>query len=98
VRPNGNRIEGNRRRTRARLRGERLERPFALLYETGGMRRVHLRGHANIRKRLLINASGFNLGAAHASTDWRRHAARSKGGVARFSLAFRTSLGRCARR
>ena len=26
------------------------------------MRRVHLRGHANIRKRLLIHAGGFNLG------------------------------------
>jgi len=59
----------NRRRIRSarglrllRLRGERLERPFAHLYETGGMRRVHLRGHANIRKRLLIHAGGFNLG------------------------------------
>jgi transposase len=39
-----------------RLRGERLERPFAHLYETGGMRRVYLRGHTNIRKRLLIHA------------------------------------------
>ena len=45
-----------------RLRGERLERPFAHLYETGGMRRVYLRGHANIRKRLLIHTGGFNLG------------------------------------
>ena len=26
------------------------------------MRRLHLRGHANIRKRLLIHAGGFNLG------------------------------------
>ena len=59
----------NRRRIRGtgglrllRLRGERLERPFAHLYETGGMRLVHLRGHTNIRKRLLIQASGFNLG------------------------------------
>jgi hypothetical protein len=26
------------------------------------MRRVHLRAHANIRKRLLIHAGGFNLG------------------------------------
>jgi transposase len=58
----------NRRRIRCprglrllRLRGERLERPFAHLYETGGMRRVHLRGHTNIRKRLLIHAGGFNL-------------------------------------
>ena len=45
-----------------RLRGERLERPFAHLYETGGMRRVYLRGHTNIRKRVLIHAGGFNLG------------------------------------
>jgi hypothetical protein len=56
----------NRRRIRGprglRLRGERLERPFAHLYETGGMRRVYLRGHTNIRKRVLIHAGGFNLG------------------------------------
>ena len=46
----------------SRLYANRLERPFAHLYETGGMRRVYVRGHANIRKRLLIHASGFNLG------------------------------------
>jgi hypothetical protein len=39
-----------------------LERPFAHLYETGGMRRVYLRGHTNILKRLLIHTGGFNLG------------------------------------
>jgi transposase len=39
-----------------------LERPFAHLYETGGMRRVHLRGHTNILKRVLIHVGGFNLG------------------------------------
>jgi hypothetical protein len=33
---------------------EGLERPFAHLYETGGMRRVHLRRHTNILKRLVI--------------------------------------------
>jgi transposase len=32
------------------------------LYEAGGMRRVYLRGHANIRKRLRIHTAGFNLG------------------------------------
>jgi transposase len=55
----------NRRRIREprglrllRLRGERLERPFAHLYETGGMRRVYLRGHTNILKRLLIHTGG----------------------------------------
>ena len=30
--------------------------------ETGGMRRVHLRGHPNIRKRLLVHVAGCNLG------------------------------------
>ena len=45
-----------------RQRGERLERPCARLYETGRMRRVHLRGHDNIRKRLLVHAGGLNLG------------------------------------
>ena len=39
-----------------------IERSFAHLYDTGGMRRTHLRGHTNILKRLLIHAGGFNLG------------------------------------
>jgi transposase len=59
---NRRRIRGPRGLRLLRLRGERLERPFAHLYETGGMRRVHLRGHTNIGKRLLIHAAGFNLG------------------------------------
>ncbi len=45
-----------------RGRSERLERPNAHLYETGGMRRTHLRGHANILKRLFVHIGGFNLG------------------------------------
>jgi hypothetical protein len=45
-----------------RQRGERIERSFAHLYDTGGMRRTHLRGHTNILKRVLIHASSFNLG------------------------------------
>jgi transposase len=59
---NRRRIRGARGQRLLRLRGERVERPFAHLYETGGMRRVPLRGHANIRKRLLIHTAGFNLG------------------------------------
>src|SRR2546425_2120076 len=62
-------VYGNRRRTRGRRgrrlmrqRGERVERSFAHVYDTGGMRRTHLRGHQNILKRLLIHAGGFNLG------------------------------------
>jgi Transposase DDE domain len=59
---NRRRIRGARGQRLLRLRGERLERPFAHLYETGRMRRVHLRGHTNIRKRRLIHTAGFNLG------------------------------------
>jgi transposase len=42
-------------------RGELIERSFAHLYDTGGMRRVHLRGKNNIAKRALIHAAAFNL-------------------------------------
>ena len=59
---NRRRIKGERGRALLRTRGELLERPFAHLYETGGMRRTHLRGHTNILKRLLVHVSGFNLG------------------------------------
>ena len=37
------------------------ERSFAHMYETGGMRRTHLRGRDNILKRGLIQAMAFNL-------------------------------------
>jgi transposase len=59
---NRRRIRGPRGKRLLRQRGERLERPCAHLYETGRMRRVHLRGHDNIRKRLLVHASALNLG------------------------------------
>jgi hypothetical protein len=45
-----------------RRRGELLERPNAHLYDTGGMRRTHLRGHGNILKRLLVHVAACNLG------------------------------------
>jgi transposase len=62
-------VYGNRRRIRG-ARGQRLlrrrveyvERSFAHVYDTGGLRRTHLRGHQNILKRLLIHAGAFNLG------------------------------------
>jgi transposase len=59
---NRRRVRGERGKRLQRMRGERIERPFAHLYETGGMRRTHLRGHTNILKRLLVHAAGFNLG------------------------------------
>jgi hypothetical protein len=45
-----------------RRRGETVERSFAHVHDTGGMRRPHPRGHTNILKRILIHVSGFNLG------------------------------------
>jgi transposase len=59
---NRRRIRGTRGLALRRRRSERLERPNAHLYETGGMRRTHLRGHTNILKRLVVHAGGFNLG------------------------------------
>jgi len=59
---NRRRIQGDRGKGLLRKRGELLERPNAHLYDQGGMRRTHLRGHANILKRLLVHAGACNLG------------------------------------
>ena len=59
---NRRRIRDERGKRLLRQRGEKLERSFAHLYETGGMRRVHLRRHPNILKRLLVHVAAFNLG------------------------------------
>jgi len=61
-------VYGNRRRVQGcygkrllKKRGELIERSFAHCYETGRMRRVHLRGRENILKRQLIHIGAFNL-------------------------------------
>ena len=58
----------NRRRVRSeygksllRRRGELVERSFAHCYETGGLRRCHLRGRDNILKQQLVHVGAFNL-------------------------------------
>mgnify|MGYP001619986084 FL=1 len=58
---NRRRIRGARGRRLLSRRGEFVERSFAHNYETGGMRRLHLRSRDNILKRLLVHVSGFNL-------------------------------------
>jgi transposase len=58
---NRRRIRGERGKTLMRKRGELVERPFAHCYETGRMRRTHLKTHAKIIKRLLIHVAGCNL-------------------------------------
>jgi transposase len=45
-----------------RMRGERIERTFALACETGAHRRVRLRGRKNVRKRYLAHMAALNLG------------------------------------
>jgi hypothetical protein len=61
----------DRGRRLMRRRGELIERSFAHLYDTGGMRRTHLRGHTNILKRLLIHAGGFTSACCCArSSGW----------------------------
>ncbi len=59
---NRRRIRGERGKALLRMRGEKLERSFAHLLATGGLRRVHVRGHEDIRKRMLIHVAAFNLG------------------------------------
>ncbi len=61
---NRRRVKGDRGKDLLASRGELVERSFAHAYETGGMRRTHLREHPNILKRLLIHTGGFNLGLA----------------------------------
>lgn len=58
---NRRRARGDRGKRLQRSRGELLERPFAHCYETGGMRRTHLRGHENILKRLMVHVAASNL-------------------------------------
>lgn len=59
---NRRRIRGKRGKRLAKKRGELLERPYAHCYGMGGLRRTHVRGHENIRKRILVHCAGFNLG------------------------------------
>jgi transposase len=97
-------VYANRRRIRGR-RGQRLrakraelpERSFAHCYDTGGMRRTHLRKHPNILKRLLIHVAGFNLGLVMRSlfgVGTARGLQGLRGRVLAFVLAFWAAL-RC---
>ena len=59
---NRRRVRGERGKRLLRQRGEKLERGFAHLLETGGLRRVSVRGQQNILKRMLVHAAASNLG------------------------------------
>jgi len=58
---NRRRVRGEYGKSLLRQRGELIERSFAHCYETGGMRRCHLRGRENILKRQLVQVGAFNL-------------------------------------
>lgn len=58
----GGKVAEQKRLYANRRRSEVTERSFAHMYETGGMRRLHLRGNQNILKRLLVHGAAFNLG------------------------------------
>jgi transposase len=58
---NRRRVRGSYGKSLLRRRGELVERSFAHCYETGGLRRCHLRGRENILKRQLVHVSAFNL-------------------------------------
>jgi transposase len=57
-------IRGDRGKRLLRRRGELLERPCAHLYETGGLRRAHVRGHENVLKRLFVHVAERSSGDA----------------------------------
>lgn len=91
---NRRRIRGDRGKRLQRLRGERVERPFAHLYRTGGMRRTHLRGHDNILKRLLVHSGALNLGLLMRQV---LGVGTPRGLQGRFRRLFACLLDRCAR-
>jgi transposase len=88
VHGNRRRIKGERGRRLLRRRGEFLERSFAHCYETGGLRRLHLRARDNIAKRLLIHAAGFNLGLLMRV----RYGLRKPRGLTRMAVAASASM------
>ncbi len=88
---NRRRVRGDYGKSLLRRRGELVERSFAHCYETGGMRRTHLRGHENILKRQLIHVGAFNLSlilrqllGAGTLREWR-----NRGGVLLLLVYFR---------
>ena len=90
---NRRRVGGERNKRLQKLRSELTERSFAHLYETGGMRRLHLRGRDNILKRLLVHGAAFNLSLILRKTLGVGKPRRLQGACSQlFDLIFRLSL------
>ncbi|MFH1185504.1 MAG: transposase [Chloroflexota bacterium] len=77
-----------------RRRGELVERSFAHNYETGRMRRTHLRGRENILKRLLIHVGGFNLALVMRNLYGLGKPRQAQGGSSLTILAFMSRFWR----
>jgi transposase len=58
---NRRRVDGQHGKQLLKRRGELIERSFAHCYETGALRRTHLRGPEKILKRQLIHVCAFSL-------------------------------------
>jgi len=58
---NRRRVQGSRGKRLQGQRGERIERNFAHQFDSGGMDRLWVRGKANVRKKVLIQAAACNL-------------------------------------
>lgn len=93
---NRRRIRGDRGKRLLRQRGEKLELGFAHILETGGLRRVHVRGREEIRKRILIQAAAFNLGLLMRSLNGIG-TPRGLPGLAGAPAAIARRLGGCHR-
>lgn len=89
---NRRRIRGERGKSLLRKRGELVERSFAHMYETGAMRRTHLRFHDNIIKRLLIHAGAFNLSLIMRKLAGRGTARGFQGCISALLLLLQTAL------
>jgi len=59
---NRRRCKGEQGKSLGRMRANLVERAFAHLCETGGLRRFTVRGLENCQKRYLIQALSYNLG------------------------------------
>jgi transposase len=96
---NRRRVRGEYGKSLLRRRGELIERSFAHCYETGGMRRCHLRGRQNILKRQLIHVGAFNLSlilrkliGAGTPRELRNHAGQAVSRLLRFVLCLMTTI------
>jgi len=98
---NRRRIKGERGKRLLRLRAEKVERSFAHCYETGRLRRTHLRGRENILKRLLIHVGGYNLSLAlrrKLGAGTPRGLAAAKTALAGAPGSFSAAVGRLCER